>query len=210
MLGKAKLIEIIPNSDNLDYQINDLNNDISSKKHIFLFLFMDGCGPCNQTKPQWKNIRKHFKHQNNSDLVIAAINQTLFKKLKESGNEPMGYPCLRYIKHPSIEEYEDSDISEKDRSTESFVEWIKSKTGDNNIKIKRIMGGKIMGGKIMGGKIMGGKIMGGKKTKHNRTKRKGGKWSLKYKRSINCKHPKGFSQRQHCKYGRKSKTSRRK
>lgn len=28
------------------------------------------------------------------------------------------------------------------------------------------------------------------------------KWSLKYKRSINCKHPKGFSQRQHCKYGR--------
>ena len=32
--------------------------------------------------------------------------------------------------------------------------------------------------------------------------KKGGKWSLKYKKSINCKHPKGFSQRQHCKYGR--------
>lgn len=31
------------------------------------------------------------------------------------------------------------------------------------------------------------------------------KWSLKYKRSINCKRPKGFSQRQHCKYGRKTK-----
>lgn len=30
------------------------------------------------------------------------------------------------------------------------------------------------------------------------------KWSLKYKRSIDCKHPKGFSQRQHCKYGRKN------
>jgi hypothetical protein len=36
---------------------------------------------------------------------------------------------------------------------------------------------------------------------------KGGKWSLKYKRSINCKHPKGFSQKQHCKYGR-NKTRR--
>lgn len=34
-------------------------------------------------------------------------------------------------------------------------------------------------------------------------KRVGGKWSLKYKRSINCRKPKGFSQRQHCKYGRK-------
>jgi len=30
------------------------------------------------------------------------------------------------------------------------------------------------------------------------------KWTLKYKRSIDCKHPKGFSQRQHCKYGRKT------
>ena len=30
------------------------------------------------------------------------------------------------------------------------------------------------------------------------------KWTLKYKRSINCRHPKGFSQRQHCKYGRKT------
>ena len=25
------------------------------------------------------------------------------------------------------------------------------------------------------------------------------KWSLKYKKSINCKRPKGFSQKQHCK-----------
>ncbi len=32
-----------------------------------------------------------------------------------------------------------------------------------------------------------------------RRRRKGGKWSLKYKRSINCRRPKGFSQRQHCK-----------
>jgi hypothetical protein len=31
------------------------------------------------------------------------------------------------------------------------------------------------------------------------------KWSLKYKRSINCKRPRGFSQKQHCKYGRKTK-----
>jgi hypothetical protein len=29
------------------------------------------------------------------------------------------------------------------------------------------------------------------------------RWSNKYKKSINCKRPKGFSQRQHCKYGRK-------
>lgn len=46
------------------------------------------------------------------------------------------------------------------------------------------------------------KCLGGKKSK----KCLGGKksWSEKYKKSINCARPKGFSQKQHCKYGRKS------
>ncbi len=33
--------------------------------------------------------------------------------------------------------------------------------------------------------------------------RGGKKWSLKYKRSINCRNPRGFSQKQYCTYGRK-------
>ena len=37
-------------------------------------------------------------------------------------------------------------------------------------------------------------------------KKKPHKWSMKYKRSIDCKRPRGFSQKQHCKYGRKSIT----
>ena len=36
----------------------------------------------------------------------------------------------------------------------------------------------------------------------------GGKWSRKYKKSINCKKPKGFSQKQHCKYGRQNKSKK--
>jgi len=38
--------------------------------------------------------------------------------------------------------------------------------------------------------------------------KRGGTWTAKYKRSINCMRPKGFSQKQYCKYGRKSKTSK--
>jgi hypothetical protein len=38
------------------------------------------------------------------------------------------------------------------------------------------------------------------KTKKANRKRK---WSTKYKKSINCRRPKGFSQKQYCKYGRK-------
>ena len=38
----------------------------------------------------------------------------------------------------------------------------------------------------------------------------GGKWSKKYKKSINCRNPKGFSQKQYCKYGRKKNKKRKK
>jgi hypothetical protein len=57
----------------------------------------------------------------------------------------------------------------------------------------------ITGRSITGRSITGRSITG-------RSKKKiGGKWSMKYKKSIDCRHPKGFSQKQHCKYGRTHK-----
>lgn len=53
----------------------------------------------------------------------------------------------------------------------------------------------MMGGK-KNEKDCGCEVMGGKR----KTKRR---WSRKYKKSINCRNPKGFSQKQYCKYGRK-------
>ena len=34
------------------------------------------------------------------------------------------------------------------------------------------------------------------------------KWSIKYKKSINCTRPKGFSQKQYCKFGKKTHTKK--
>lgn len=43
-----------------------------------------------------------------------------------------------------------------------------------------------------------------KRKQHRNSSQNGGrKWSLKYKKSINCNRPRGFSQRQYCKYGAK-------
>lgn len=41
------------------------------------------------------------------------------------------------------------------------------------------------------------------KSKSASGRRRRRKWSMKYKRSINCRAPRGFSQRQYCKYGRR-------
>jgi|TARA_B100000925_G_C21892749_1_gene423569 hypothetical protein len=47
-----------------------------------------------------------------------------------------------------------------------------------------------------------GAAYGGKRKTRRRS------WSRKYKRSINCRKPRGFSQKQYCKHGRKSKSRR--
>ena len=47
-----------------------------------------------------------------------------------------------------------------------------------------------------------GKKQGRTRHKRGKKNKKGGAWSLKYKKSINCNSPRGFSQKQYCKYGK--------
>ena len=60
--------------------------------------------------------------------------------------------------------------------------------------------------KRIGTKRIGTNGKGTKKigTNGKGTKKIARKWSMKYKKSINCRQPKGFSQKQYCKYGRKT------
>jgi len=168
--------------------IDKLNNQLDSKNHkIFILFYMEGCGPCNATRPEWSKLKNVLSNDilNNDEIAIVAIDQELTSKLKNINSEPNSFPTMRFMTNSGeiVENYEDSNISKKDRTIDSFVEWINSKikTDLKNKKSKKHH------------------IRGGRKTK----KKYGGKWSLKYKRSINCKKPKGFSQRQYCKYGHK-------
>jgi len=168
----------------LDKYINDPN------KKVFILIFMEGCGPCNATRPEWSKIKNVLKPQflNRNDIVIVSIDNTLAEKLKNLKTQPSSFPTMRFLENKgnTVENYEDSNISTKDRTIDSFIEWIKLKTGEKQITKSEKVKKKIHHNKT--------------RNKHNKT---GGKWSLKYKKSINCKSPKGFSQKQHCKYGRK-------
>jgi hypothetical protein len=89
-----------------------------------------------------------------------------------------------------VENFEDSNITNKQRNIDCFVDWIKSKTNGEHMK----------GGSMR----KTSKMRKTRKTRKTKKNIKGGKWSRKYKRSINCKRPRGFSQKQYCKYGRKN------
>ena len=168
--------------------IETLDDSMGNKKnHVFLLIYMEGCGPCNATRPEWKKIENVLSKDflNRDDVVIASIDQILINDLKNLATPPPSFPTMRFITNggKTVENYEDSDITTKDRTIDSFIEWIKLKSDEKNITKSEKRSNMVS--------------KGGKKSK------RGGKWSLKYKRSINCRRPRGFSQKQHCKYGRK-------
>jgi len=184
--------------------IDKLNKYLSNKDaKIFIFFYMEGCGPCNETRPEWSKLKNVLSNDflNKEDIVIVSVDKDLYGKLKNADKEPMSFPTIRFMTNAgeNVQTYEDSDVSNKDRKIDSFVEWIKLKTGENDITTSENKTDKIGGLK--------------KKLSHRRKRQRGGKtkkinggkWSAKYKRSINCNRPKGFSQRQYCKYGRKNK-----
>jgi len=107
-----------------------VNNDITNGKHVFLFVFMDGCGPCNQTIPEWDALKPHASKFEN--VSLARVNNTLFENLKNAGKEPAGYPTLRYIKNGKAEEFENSGLSNMKRDKGSFLKWIESKASSKS------------------------------------------------------------------------------
>ncbi len=180
--------------------INKLNKHLSRKDDkIFILFYMEGCGPCNATRPEWSKLKNvlsnHFLNRN--DIVIVAIDHQLASKLQNIGKEPNSFPTIRYMTNEGKinEDYEDSDVSKKDRTIDSFVEWIQLKSGEKNITTSENVDSQK--------KIHKPKTHKKKSTGGGTRRRRGGKWSLKYKSSINCNKPKGFSQKQYCKYGRK-------
>lgn len=115
-------------------KLKELEKYIKEGKHVFMLIFMQGCGPCGATRPEWEKI-EHSEllksYKNNDNIVIADVDHVFLPKLSHvmKTDDIQGFPTMRYLKgtHHS-EDYESSTIPEKNRKLNSFVDWIKSKT----------------------------------------------------------------------------------
>lgn len=201
--------------------VADIDKYVGQGKNVFILVYMVGCGPCNATRPEWAKLESALKDQyaNNDDLVVIDVDQELMPQIKSIGDVE-GFPTMKYVKGNKIENYENSGLKNTDRSVDSFINWVESKITNTIAKdktssphhvVKRLSSARSRsqkgGFKKRGcgcslwnkkGGCNCGKIWGGSRSSGN----KGKKWSRKYKRSINCKRPKGFSQKQYCKYSR--------
>ena len=109
---------------------NIVDELIKQKKHVFVLIYMDGCGPCNATRPEWAKMSHILKKQykNDDDVAIIDINKNVLPFIKNVGSVS-GFPTMKYITDhgKTIESYEDSSVKSKDRSVDSFINWIESK-----------------------------------------------------------------------------------
>ena len=123
-----KILHIDPKNKNTKM----FNDYVEQGKHIFVIFYLEGCGPCNATRPEWAKIENVLKNKygKNENIVIADVDQELLKEIKYLTTQPKGFPTIRYISNKGkfSEDYEDSpDVKNKDRKIDSFVEWIDSK-----------------------------------------------------------------------------------
>lgn len=198
---------------NSEKDVEKIDKLVKNGKNVFILVFMEGCGPCNATRPEWAKLEDALKHQysKNDKLAIIDVNKDYLSGIKSLGNVE-GFPTIKYIGNygKTVEPYENSSIKKKDRSVDSFINWIEYKINDmvstTNTSSAQDVYDRIANKQTRNNKQTR-KLHSKRRTKR-RHKQHGGKklikrkWSNKYKLSINCNRPKGFSQKQYCKYGR--------
>jgi hypothetical protein len=135
--------------------VDHLNKYIKSGKDVFILIYMEGCGPCNQVRPEWTKLEKILKNKSGnkriskrsnkssgkhndkySNVVIANVESDDLDKITLN-KVPEGFPSIKYISNKGIEEDYNND-----RSVTALMEWVNSKTpkktiGKSTIKHKR-------------------------------------------------------------------------
>lgn len=125
-------LHITPTSNNSHV----LNKHIKDGKDVFVLVYMDGCGPCEATKPEWLKLKsaleKKYQHFNN--VVVADVNSKVLDQMHYIKNVK-GYPTMLYIckrgKH--TEPFENGKHVNKERTVDAFVAWIESNVKPYNV-----------------------------------------------------------------------------
>jgi len=104
-----------------------LNKYVAEGKHAFALVYMDGCGPCNSTRPEWAKLKSTIqnKYKNYDNVVIADINSDALKDIHDIKNV-QGFPTIIFIsdKGQKKEEFENGKQLNKSRTVDAFIEWI--------------------------------------------------------------------------------------
>ena len=120
-----------------------VDNFIKSKEkgNTFILIFMEGCGPCIATRPEWSKLENvlHGQFLKDNDVIIVDVDADYAQDMKSLQAVP-SFPTMRFITKNGtvVENYADSNLDNKERTIDSFVDWIKLKLGKNSITKKEV------------------------------------------------------------------------
>ena len=113
-----------------------LNKYIDSGKPVFMLIYMEGCGPCIASRPEWAKLEHTLGGQYGKTqpykIIIADIN-TDFAPLIHKIKQPNAFPSILYVSGDKMENYEDSAINDKRRDVDCFMNWIESHIGQMEV-----------------------------------------------------------------------------
>jgi hypothetical protein len=166
--------------------ISKLNEYMKEGKHAFILVYMEGCGPCNATRPEWAKLKQALdeKYKSDDSVVIADVNKDYLNDLQFIGSVD-GFPTLKHIwnRGKSVESYEEcTDVREKDRSVDSFIQWIEVVVqSDGIIRVESSSSPRDLLERLKGGKNKTNKRRH-KKRNHTKRRQKTRKTRRRYRR----------------------------
>ena len=182
-----QFLHINPSTKNED----EFDKMVNNGKHVFVLIYMEGCRPCQETRPEWIKIKNILGQPNEKikypNVVVADVDQILCDKI-EHIKSLSEFPTMRYIsgKGSLVENYEN------DRSIDAFIKWIDSKHGnfvDNSSSrsTRSHNGGRRRSRNSSRGRRSRNSRRGRRSRKYSHRKLYGG-WKRKHKRNSNRKY----------------------
>jgi hypothetical protein len=147
----------IENSQNIP-EINALNN----ASRAYLLYYLQGCGPCNQVRPVWRQLSKDVASDGDDSTILAEVNQEMFPHLQNTQHiqkRPFQFPTIRFVSFKGTPNEQVEEFT-GDRDLSSFKNWIAKHQKTNKKRKKKTKTKR------------NGFLRNKKKTKKNKTQKK--------------------------------------
>jgi thiol-disulfide isomerase/thioredoxin len=139
---------------NKEHELKELVNSVKKGNKVFILVHKEGCPPCMATRPKWLELKKKLSNKNDNVFVVDVEEQYIngldpseLSKPNVQGDTNLkpyigdidGFPTMKLITNNgnTQETYENSKVLKKDRSLNSFAEWIESNINDLPLSNKK-------------------------------------------------------------------------
>ena len=82
---------------NSEKDVEQIDKHIKKGNNVFILVYMEGCGPCNATRPEWAKLESALEDQyaKNDKLVVIDVDKDYLSNIKHIG--PIdGFPTIKY------------------------------------------------------------------------------------------------------------------